>query len=41
MDIQEIIILLALGFAVAFLYRKFFGKSKKKNCGTGNDCGCS
>lgn len=40
MSFQEIIVYLLLGFAVAFLWRKFFGKKKKdKDCGDG-DCGC-
>ncbi|WP_306349562.1 FeoB-associated Cys-rich membrane protein [Flavobacterium sp. '19STA2R22 D10 B1'] len=39
--IQEILVLVALVIAVAFLVRKFFWKKKKsKNCG-GPDCGCS
>jgi hypothetical protein len=40
--VQEIIAFTILGFAVGFLFRKFFLKKKKsdKNCG-GNDCGCS
>lgn len=41
MKIQEIIVYLLLGIALAFLWKKFFGKKKKdKNCG-GDDCGCS
>jgi len=41
MKIQEIIVYLLLGFAIAFLWKKFFGKKKKDdNCGNG-DCGCS
>lgn len=37
---QEIIVYLLLGFALAFLWKKFFGKKKKKDdCGNG-DCGC-
>jgi len=40
MDFQEIIAFVFLGFALAFLYKKFFGKKKpKKNCGS-DDCGC-
>jgi hypothetical protein len=39
--IQEIIAFAILGFAVVFLIRKFFWKSKKKkDCGDGN-FGCS
>lgn len=39
--IQEIIAFSILGFALAFLLRKFFFKKKSdKNCG-GGDCGCS
>jgi glycopeptide antibiotics resistance protein len=43
MDIQEIIAFIALGIALAFLIKKFFFKKKKsdKNCGSGDDCGCS
>ncbi len=38
---QEIIAYLLLGIAVAFLWKKFFGKKKKdKNCGNDTDCGC-
>ncbi|KAF2515536.1 FeoB-associated Cys-rich membrane protein [Flavobacterium zhairuonense] len=41
MMVQEIIAFAILGFAVAFLIKKFFWKSKKKkDCGDGN-CGCS
>jgi glycopeptide antibiotics resistance protein len=42
MDIQEIIAFIALGTALAFLFKKFFFKKKKsdKDCGSG-DCGCS
>lgn len=40
--IQEIIAFTILGFAVAFLIKKFFFKAKKKkDCGSGTDCGCS
>ncbi|WP_370635452.1 FeoB-associated Cys-rich membrane protein [Flavobacterium sp. ENC] len=39
--IQEIIAFAILAFAVVFLIKKFFWKSKKKkDCGDGN-CGCS
>jgi len=39
--IQKIIAFAILGFAVAFLIKKYFFKSKKKkDCGDGN-CGCS
>jgi len=38
--LQEIIAFGILGFAIAFLIRKYFWKKKpKKNCG-GDDCGC-
>jgi len=40
--LQEIIAFAILGFAVVFLIKKFFFKSKKKkDCGNGTDCGCS
>ena len=39
MNIQEILVYVVLVIAVAFLYKKFFGKKKpKKDCG--DDCGC-
>ncbi|MGX7667742.1 FeoB-associated Cys-rich membrane protein [Flavobacterium pedocola] len=38
---QEIIVYLLLGVALAFLWKKFFGKKKNdKDCGNGG-CGCS
>ncbi|ESU29891.1 hypothetical protein FLJC2902T_03710 [Flavobacterium limnosediminis JC2902] len=38
---QEIIVYLLLGVALAFLWKKFFGKKgKDKNCGN-NGCGCN
>jgi glycopeptide antibiotics resistance protein len=39
---QEIVAFIALGIAVAFLFKKFFLKRKKsnKNCGSDDDCGC-
>ncbi|MCG9791822.1 FeoB-associated Cys-rich membrane protein [Flavobacterium algicola] len=41
---QEILAFTALGFAVAFIIKKFFLKKKKKkgskSCGTDDDCGC-
>ncbi|MCW2119318.1 FeoB-associated Cys-rich membrane protein [Flavobacterium sp. 7A] len=39
---QEILAFIALGFAVAFIIKKFFWKKKKskKGCGTDDDCGC-
>jgi hypothetical protein len=41
MDFQEIIAFVLLGIALAFLYKKFFGRKKsKKNCGD-DDCGCN
>jgi hypothetical protein len=42
MILQNILVFSALGFAVAFLVRKFFFKKAKtdKGCGTGDDCGC-
>ncbi len=41
MNIQEILVCIALVVALAFLYQKFFGKKKDKNksC-SGDDCGC-
>jgi len=41
MNIQHILMYLAVVAAVAFLLRKFFLKKKsKKDCGN-DDCGCS
>lgn len=39
---QEIFAFAALGFAIVFLFRKFFWKKRKskKNCGSNDDCGC-
>ncbi|WP_366185968.1 FeoB-associated Cys-rich membrane protein [Flavobacterium ovatum] len=39
---QEFLAFAALGFALAFLIKKFFWKKKKskKNCGSDDDCGC-
>ncbi|NNT70954.1 FeoB-associated Cys-rich membrane protein [Flavobacterium sp. IMCC34852] len=40
MELQEILVYLALGIAIGFLAQKFIGKKKsKKNCDKG-DCGC-
>jgi len=40
MNVQEIIVYIILGFAIAFLVRKFLWKKKSnKNCGN-DDCGC-
>jgi hypothetical protein len=41
MELQEILVYIALAVALAFLIRKFFFKKKKsgKNCGS-DDCGC-
>jgi hypothetical protein len=37
---QQILVYIALGIALGFLFKKFFGKKKsKKNCGD-EDCGC-
>ena len=40
--IQNIMVLIALGLAIAFLVKKFFLKetSSTKNCGKDSDCGC-
>ena len=41
MNFQEIIVYIILGFAIAFLVRKFFWKKKSdENCGN-DDCGCA
>jgi glycopeptide antibiotics resistance protein len=38
--LQEIVAFIILGFALFYLFRKFFWKKKnKKNCGP-NDCDC-
>ena len=38
--IQNILVFITLGFALFFLYKKYFVKTKsKKTCGT-DDCGC-
>jgi len=39
---QEFLAFTALGFALAFLVKKFLLKKKKskKDCGTDDDCGC-
>jgi len=40
MNIQEILVYVALGIAIGFLATKFFWKPKsKKNCGD-DDCAC-
>lgn len=40
MDIQEILVYIAVGIAFAFLISKFVWKKKsKKNCGTDENCG--
>jgi glycopeptide antibiotics resistance protein len=42
--VQEVLVFITLGIAVAFLFKKFFIKKKKnkldKNCGS-DDCGCN
>jgi hypothetical protein len=39
MDYQEILVFVALGFALGYLFKTFFGKkSDNGNCGNGN-CG--
>lgn len=41
--LQNILVFLSLGIAVAFLVRKFIWKPNKadaSNCGSGDDCGC-
>lgn len=42
--LQEILVYITLGIAIAFLFKKFFMKKRKnksdKNCGN-DDCGCS
>ena len=41
MDVQQLLVYLAVAAALAFLIRKFFWKKKsKKNCGN-DDCGCN
>ncbi|WP_284650897.1 FeoB-associated Cys-rich membrane protein [Flavobacterium terrisoli] len=40
MELQGILVYLALGIAIGFLAQKFIGKKKaKKDCGK-DDCGC-
>ena len=39
--IQEILMYVALGIAVAFLIKKFFFKKKKSDKNCGSDCGCN
>jgi len=40
MNIQEILVYIAVGFAIFFLIYKFLWKNKsKKNCGTDENCG--
>lgn len=40
--LQEIIAFGILGFALAFLIRKYFWKKKSnKNCSNDKDCGCN
>jgi len=40
--IQNILVFIAIGLALAFLVKKFFWKksSSKKACGTDDGCGC-
>lgn len=39
-EMQEILVYISLFFALWFLIRKYFLKSKKKNGGCDKDCGC-
>ncbi|KAB1156987.1 FeoB-associated Cys-rich membrane protein [Flavobacterium luteum] len=40
MSFQEIVVFIIVGFALAYLIRKFIWKPKSnKNCGN-DDCGC-
>lgn len=39
METQEILAFTALGFALGYLFKAFFGKKKSSGCGK-DSCGC-